>query len=680
YPKQVFFIIGNEFCERFSFYGMRTVLILYARNFLSFDDDTSTSIFHAFTMLAYFFPLVGGILADSYWGKYKTIAYLSIVYVIGHVMKTIAAIPFIPGNTTHIVLSMIGLLLIAMGTGGIKPCVSSFGGDQFKLHQTVYLSQFFSMFYFAINSGALISKFITPMFRADLDCYPGHVGPKYDECYAVAFGVPGFLMLLAVGFFFAGTKYYNRVPLQSNVFWKLCKCVYSALRNKWKRRGQKGEEHWHWVDYADALVSRSGSIRWIAWMLWGVRVVFKWEFNWKKSEAQGSRWTLQALQLDGTWGSFYMKPDQMDVVNPLLIISLIPLFEVTLYPLLRHYKINFSPIRKMTVGLLLAGLSFVFAAALQFAIDAGKTPLPSNNQFSVRVINLSPCDVNLTSSKPLFDTIPVQPNEVSRLGNHECSVSQISGRTFVSVDQNDQLSFDYTGCNGNYVTIQTNATSGNVIDSKVPTSKPENGKSSVTFITPYDVKDLHVNVSDHDVTIKANERSKPVQVQSGRSAYVVYQGANRLYEGSVDVGVGGVYTVVLIADQNDVRSLETSQGALIDMNPNNINIAWMLPQYFVITVGEVFLSITGLEFSYTQAPPSMKSVMTRWLLTVSMGSVIVLVIAKSKMIARQAHEFLFFAALIGVATIIFALLARGYKPVDPDEFTRDKGENEREKR
>uniref|UniRef100_H2Y3X5 Major facilitator superfamily (MFS) profile domain-containing protein n=1 Tax=Ciona savignyi TaxID=51511 RepID=H2Y3X5_CIOSA len=467
YPKQVFFIIGNEFCERFSFYGMRTVLILYARNFLSFDDDTSTSIFHAFTMLAYFFPLVGGILADSYWGKYKTIAYLSIVYVIGHVMKTIAAIPFIPGNTTHIVLSMIGLLLIAMGTGGIKPCVSSFGGDQFKLHQTVYLSQFFSMFYFAINSGALISKFITPMFRADLDCYPGHVGPKYDECYAVAFGVPGFLMLLAVGFFFAGTKYYNRVPLQSNVFWKLCKCVYSALRNKWKRRGQKGEEHWweHWVDYADALVSRSGSIRWIAWMLWGVRVVFKWEFNWKKSEAQGSRWTLQALQLDGTWGSFYMKPDQMDVVNPLLIISLIPLFEVTLYPLLRHYKINFSPIRKMTVGLLLAGLSFVFAAALQFAIDVS------------------------------------------------------------------------------------------------------------------------------------------------------------------------------------------------DMNPNNINIAWMLPQYFVITVGEVFLSITGLEFSYTQAPPSMKSVMTRWLLTVSMGSVIVLVIAKSKMIARQAHEFLFFAALIGVATIIFALLA-----------------------
>uniref|UniRef100_H2Y3W9 Uncharacterized protein n=1 Tax=Ciona savignyi TaxID=51511 RepID=H2Y3W9_CIOSA len=606
YPKQVFFIIGNEFCERFSFYGMRTVLILYARNFLSFDDDTSTSIFHAFTMLAYFFPLVGGILADSYWGKYKTIAYLSIVYVIGHVMKTIAAIPFIPGNTTHIVLSMIGLLLIAMGTGGIKPCVSSFGGDQFKLHQTVYLSQFFSMFYFAINSGALISKFITPMFRADLDCYPGHVGPKYDECYAVAFGVPGFLMLLAVGFFFAGTKYYNRVPLQSNVFWKLCKCVYSALRNKWKRRGQKGEEHWHWVDYADALVSRSGSIRWIAWMLWGVRVVFKWEFNWKKSEAQGSRWTLQALQLDGTW-------------------------VITLYPLLRHYKINFSPIRKMTVGLLLAGLSFVFAAALQFAIDAGKTPLPSNNQFSVRVINLSPCDVNLTSSKPLFDTIPVQPNEV-RFGQ------------------------------------------------SLPTSKPENGKSSVTFITPYDVKDLHVNVSDHDVTIKANERSKPVQVQSGRSAYVVYQGANRLYEGSVDVGVGGVYTVVLIADQNDVRSLETSQGALIDMNPNNINIAWMLPQYFVITVGEVFLSITGLEFSYTQAPPSMKSVMTRWLLTVSMGSVIVLVIAKSKMIARQAHEFLFFAALIGVATIIFALLARGYKPVDPDEFTRDKGENEREKR
>uniref|UniRef100_H2Y3X8 Uncharacterized protein n=1 Tax=Ciona savignyi TaxID=51511 RepID=H2Y3X8_CIOSA len=629
YPKQVFFIIGNEFCERFSFYGMRTVLILYARNFLSFDDDTSTSIFHAFTMLAYFFPLVGGILADSYWGKYKTIAYLSIVYVIGHVMKTIAAIPFIPGNTTHIVLSMIGLLLIAMGTGGIKPCVSSFGGDQFKLHQTVYLSQFFSMFYFAINSGALISKFITPMFRADLDCYPGHVGPKYDECYAVAFGVPGFLMLLAVGFFFAGTKYYNRVPLQSNVFWKLCKCVYSALRNKWKRRGQKGEEHWHWVDYADALVSRSGSIRWIAWMLWGVRVVFKWEFNWKKSEAQGSRWTLQALQLDGTWGSFYMKPDQMDVVNPLLIISLIPLFEVTLYPLLRHYKINFSPIRKMTVGLLLAGLSFVFAAALQFAIDAGKTPLPSNNQFSVRVINLSPCDVNLTSSKPLFDTIPVQPNEV-RFGQ---SFALVTTSVLCPRYQEERL------CplikTTNLVSIILAATE----ITKVPTSKPENGKSSVTFITPYDVKDLHVNVSDHDFSLVY---------------FIRYHWVKAIKSG---IASTAEVTVATKYNYSSLPYCRMTSDHLKHMNPNNINIAWMLPQYFVITVGEVFLSITGLEFSYTQAPPSMKSVMTRWLLTVSMGSVIVLVIAKSKMIARQAHEFLFFAALIGVATIIFALLA-----------------------
>merc|ERR1739838_283795 len=116
YPKQVGFIISNEFCERFSYYGMRSILLLCLRNYLHWDDDTSTSIYHAFIVMAYFFPLVGGIIADSYWGKYKTIWMLSIVYVLGHVLKTVGSIPYVPSQTAHVILSMAGLLLIAIGT------------------------------------------------------------------------------------------------------------------------------------------------------------------------------------------------------------------------------------------------------------------------------------------------------------------------------------------------------------------------------------------------------------------------------------------------------------------------------------------------------------------------------------------------------------------------------------
>ena len=136
---------------------------------------------------------------------------------------------------------MMGLLLIAIGTGGVKPCVPSFGGDQFSSDQVflfyttiifhflannsflfllLYMQQwlqanlkverfiqlhlrkqFFSIFYFATNAGALTSTFILPLFRADLDCYPGREGPEFEECYAMAFGVPGALMVVATGTF-----------------------------------------------------------------------------------------------------------------------------------------------------------------------------------------------------------------------------------------------------------------------------------------------------------------------------------------------------------------------------------------------------------------------------------------------------------------------------------------------
>ena len=77
------------------------VLLLYLRNYLGWGDDTATSVYHAFSIFAYFFPLVGGIIADSYLGRYWTIVILSVVYVIGHALKTIGAIPYIPGHTTH---------------------------------------------------------------------------------------------------------------------------------------------------------------------------------------------------------------------------------------------------------------------------------------------------------------------------------------------------------------------------------------------------------------------------------------------------------------------------------------------------------------------------------------------------------------------------------------------------
>uniref|UniRef100_A0A8C4RKN4 Solute carrier family 15 member 1 n=1 Tax=Erpetoichthys calabaricus TaxID=27687 RepID=A0A8C4RKN4_ERPCA len=199
YPLSIFIIVVNEFCERFSYYGMRAVLVLYFKYFLRWDDDTATAIYHSFVAVCYLTPIFGAIIADSWLGKFKTIFSLSIVYTIGQAVMAVKSPGPCHGRVKvydcikHKVficfraLSMIGLLLIAIGTGGIKPCVSAFGGDQFEDNQQ--RSRFFSIFYLSINAGSLLSTVITPILRGmngRVTCthslIPGQFGISTQPC------------------------------------------------------------------------------------------------------------------------------------------------------------------------------------------------------------------------------------------------------------------------------------------------------------------------------------------------------------------------------------------------------------------------------------------------------------------------------------------------------------------
>lgn len=116
YPKTVFLIILNEFCERFSYYGIRTVLFLYLTNFIKIEQHSATAIYHAFTVICYFTPVLGAILADGYLGLYKTILYVSIVYCVGEIILTLTSA--IPLGAPNIAGPAISLFIIAVGTGG----------------------------------------------------------------------------------------------------------------------------------------------------------------------------------------------------------------------------------------------------------------------------------------------------------------------------------------------------------------------------------------------------------------------------------------------------------------------------------------------------------------------------------------------------------------------------------
>lgn len=143
-------------------------------------------------MLAYFFPLFGAMIADSFLGKFKTVVYVSVIYAIGNIALTLAATA--PLSLPSREISLIGLFLIALGTGGIKPCVAPFGGDQFKLpEQAKLLAAYFSLFYFIIYLGSLLATLITPVLRGNTHCFGD------ETCFPLAFGFPAILMFSSIG-------------------------------------------------------------------------------------------------------------------------------------------------------------------------------------------------------------------------------------------------------------------------------------------------------------------------------------------------------------------------------------------------------------------------------------------------------------------------------------------------
>ncbi len=136
FPPQIKFIVGNEACERYSYYGMRSILVVFMIQVLLFQEADATSIYHVFAAACYLFPVLGAFISDRIWGKYKTILYLSLVYCAGHAVLSIWE------TRTGLYF---GLALIALGSGGIKPCVSAHVGDQFRANQTHLLKKVYEL-------------------------------------------------------------------------------------------------------------------------------------------------------------------------------------------------------------------------------------------------------------------------------------------------------------------------------------------------------------------------------------------------------------------------------------------------------------------------------------------------------------------------------------------------------
>jgi len=658
YPVQVIFILGNEFCERFSYYGMHAILVIYLTSMLKMSKDNATAVYHAFNMLCYFSPIFGAIIADSFWGKYKTILYVSLVYAIGNVVVSVTAIPSIL-NVVQVAGPYVGLLLIAIGTGGIKPCVSAFGGDQFEAGQEVQLKKFFSIFYFAINFGSLIATLLTPILRGDVTCFD-------NDCYPLAFGVPAILMIFSVFLFVLGSKLYKKVPPEGNIVVEVSAAVGSAIKNRVSQCGS-GVKKAHWLDwagdkYTPVLISDVKALFKVLFMFLPLPVF------WTLFDQQGSRWTLQAMEMNGDIGYFgTIKPDQMQALNPVFVMILIPFVETVIYPIAKACNLLTKPLQRMGLGMALVAVSFVFAGFLQIKMEAKSSVanLPATGAANYRIINTVPCSIELYSEDlHKYRNMSVQythgtdyfqvPTSFKHLSVGSKCPPKMTYDTSISIFEQKSYTMIVGTNHSTLLTMQ-------LTDDVVPLP---HGHAKVRFVHAGGSvadkvrvklnKTLHIDLKPFQTPKYINIISKTFHIRVSPN-----DSSNALALKTMLFGNGGIYTIVIQPNKR-IDGLKLFQYA--DVSPRPISILWQIPQYIVITLGEVMFSITGLEFAYSQSPPSMKScIMAAWLLTVSVGNLLVVILAGVKLTEDMAEEFFFFSIFLAVVTVIFMIMAWFYK-------------------
>lgn len=160
-------------------------------NQLTYTDSEATVIYHSVSFLATASPIIGSVIADSWLGKFKTICYFSVVYMLGYVLLSVAAIAEL--TMPHRELTITGLAILACGGGVFKPSIMPLGADQFVLpQQQKQLKDYYGIFYFLITFGGLISSLISPVLRKHVSCFG-------SDCYPFAFGLPALLTLSSVG-------------------------------------------------------------------------------------------------------------------------------------------------------------------------------------------------------------------------------------------------------------------------------------------------------------------------------------------------------------------------------------------------------------------------------------------------------------------------------------------------
>jgi proton-dependent oligopeptide transporter, POT family len=616
-PAGVPYIVGNEAAERFSFYGMKAILVVFMTEYLMGADGTRATMteptakfwLHTFVVAAYFFPLIGALLSDWLLGKYRTILLLSVVYCLGHLALAL--------DETRLGLA-VGLSLIAVGTGAIKPCVSAHVGDQFGTRNSHRLPTVFGWFYLAINLGAFLSTLLTPILLNEEKFYATFGEGLRDVSWiapgpGLAFGVPGVLMALATVVFWMGRHVFIHVPPRGEAF----------LREAFTGEGL------------------SAILRLLP--IYAFVAAF-----WCLFDQTASAWVLQAKQMDRRFLGIEWLSSQLQALNPLFILILVPTFAYVIYPLINHV-FPLTPLRKIGLGMFLTIFAFSISGLIEMQIQGGRTV----------GYKLDASDEELESVSEFDAAFGVQ-----QLLDEE-ETGWVSGK----IDEEHPLPVNVV------VRLRERrvwAIDEVRVDPRLDLEKyvERRSKSDAGFeprpVDAYRVHEVEILTSDSPVgpwtshgtlDLAGSDGPATLQIDDVGAEYVMIR---VLRNGGGDaVGLG---EVAVLSHDAAGRSINV---AATGFRPN---IGWQVFAYLLLTAAEVMVSITCLEFSYSQAPNSMKSViMAIFLLSVAAGNeftaVVNLLIERSDGTSRLpgASYYWFFTAVMAVASVGYVFVAMRYR-------------------
>lgn len=560
WPPGVPYIVGNEACERFSFYGMKTILQVHLTSLFALQayvqasaDPTTTAkssatqVVHLFMAGVYAFPMIGALAADRWLGKYRIIFFLSLVYCAGHAVLSIGE-----NSLTGMYL---GLALIAIGSGGIKPCISANVGDQFGRGNLFRVQTIFQIFYFSINFGSFFATLLIPVLRTKSGWWVLRMAPGLAEGVpeaevanlalrigsSIAFGLPGVLMFLATLIFWMGRRKFVHVP---------------------PKPGGK-------IGLLD---------------------------------------TACCVSLFLTFGHLFITPDliKMALGDSLLwkVVILTPISLVFL-----------------TVGLVL----FVVRQRIQ----------PDDGFFAI-TLHVLAVKLGLRRAEAASNGDVARRNGFwgpgfSRYG--EATEGPIAVFKIISI----------------FLLVSVFWA---LFD-----------QHSSTWIRQAEMMDLRVvpfegvkMAFDASQTPMMNPALVMILIPLMNVGYYLLDRAGLKTTPLRRVTVGMFLTSLSFVATALVQAYVDRSG------PGTVWFGWQIIQYVIITIAEVMVSVTGLEFAYTQAPKKMKStVMGFWLLTVSLGNVLVVFLAGFKSLSLE-NFFWVFAILSAGAAVLFGLRAAFYTP------------------